>query len=281
MTTITAEEALRSKKNFEEFMSENTPPIVTSTLAEYTRINGQTVISIYDLTQKIETIVSTLKEIEDLNLSLPPFIVWYVTSEKEEYMSVANVLNRYSKRGLKIFIFKALLNDNKIEFKCILKPKKNHKLETPAKQIQLNYWNKYFEICDELGSNLQINPQSQHWQYIAMGKRGVSLMLTASTQLKYIGVDLVINSDKKIFQNLLEHQVEIEQKLGKLEWINKEKNKSSKIRKTLNFDITNPTQVKDAILAHIKLAEGFKKVFSEYLEEGVQCIWSKKNNVLN
>ena len=106
-------------------------------------------------------------------------------------------------------------------------------------------------------------------------------MLSASTQLKYIGVNLVINSDKKIFQNLLEHQEEIEQKLGKLEWINKERNKSSKIRKTLIFDITNSTQIKEAILAHIKLAEEFKKVFSEYLEEGVQCVGSKKNNVSN
>ena len=272
MTDITAEEALKSKTKFTEFMSDTHPLIVTSTLAGYTNVNGQSIIFICDLTQKIETLTNALNEINSLNLSIPPFIVWYVTSEKEELLNATKVLNRFSKRGLKIFIFKAFLNDNKMNFECVLKPEKNHRVETSAKQYQLNYWSKYFEICDELGSDVQINPQTQHWQYIAMGKRGVSLMLTTSTQIKYIGVDLVINYDKKIFNELLEHKEEIENELGHLLWINKEKNKSSKIRKVLNFDITDETQVENAIRAHIKMAEDYKKVFSRYLVEGGKCI---------
>ena len=45
MTTITPEEALKSKKNFEEFMADYYPPIVTSTLASYPKADGQTVVS--------------------------------------------------------------------------------------------------------------------------------------------------------------------------------------------------------------------------------------------
>lgn len=63
MTTITPEEALKSKKNFEEFMADYYPPIVTSTLASYPKADGQTVVSICDLTQKMETMVSLLNEI--------------------------------------------------------------------------------------------------------------------------------------------------------------------------------------------------------------------------
>ena len=48
MTTITPEEALKSKKNFEEFMADYYPPIVTSTLASYPKADGQTVVSICD-----------------------------------------------------------------------------------------------------------------------------------------------------------------------------------------------------------------------------------------
>lgn len=268
MTEITAEEALKSKVKFTEYMENTHPIIVTSTLAGYTNVNGQSIIFICDLTQKVETLVNVLNEINNLNLPVAPFIVWYVTSEKEEIVNAINGLNKFSKKGIKFFIFKALLKDNKMNFECVLKPDKVHRVETTAKQYQLEYWQKYSDMCKKLGLDIPINPQTQHWQYIAMGKRGVSLMLTASTQIKYIGIDLIINSDKKIFNELLEHKEDIEKELGTLNWINKDRNKSSKIRKTLDFDITNYEQINDAISSHIKLAEDFRKVFSKYLQEG-------------
>ena len=118
MTTITPEEALKSKKNFEEFMADYYPPIVTSTLASYPKADGHTVISICDLTQKMETMVSLLNELESLNLNKAPFIVWYVTSEKEELVTAAKALNHFAIKGIKIFIFKAFLNGDKICNMC-------------------------------------------------------------------------------------------------------------------------------------------------------------------
>jgi hypothetical protein len=57
---------------------------------------------------------------------------------------------------------------------------------------------RYFEICDEkiLKSG---NPKYQHWQYLPMGKAGVALMLTISTQ-KNTSVDLLINYKKSILK---------------------------------------------------------------------------------
>ena len=142
MTTITPEEALKSKKNFEEFMADYYPPIVTSTLASYPKADGQTVVSICDLTQKMETMVSLLNEIESLNLNKAPFIVWYVTSEKEELVTAAKTLNHFAIKGIKIFIFKAFLNGDKMGFECLLKPELNDKKSytrnenTPAKIFQ-------------------------------------------------------------------------------------------------------------------------------------------------
>ena len=121
MTTITPEEALKSKKNFEEFMADYYPPIVTSTLASYPKADVQTVVSICDLTQKMETMVSLLNELENLNLEKAPFIVWYVTSEKEELVTAAKALNHFAIKGIKIFIFKAFLNGDKMGFECLLK----------------------------------------------------------------------------------------------------------------------------------------------------------------
>lgn len=68
MTTITAEEALKSKKNFEEFIADYDSPIITSTLANYSNIGGEFVVKICDLTQKIETLSSALADSTIQNL---------------------------------------------------------------------------------------------------------------------------------------------------------------------------------------------------------------------
>ena len=41
MTTITAEQALKSKQNFSEFLENNTPVQVTSTIADYQAKSGK------------------------------------------------------------------------------------------------------------------------------------------------------------------------------------------------------------------------------------------------
>lgn len=266
MTEITLQEAFKSKVKFQELM-ENTPVSITQELANYPALNGKTIIHVAELTQNIETLFNILGDDMIQNLKEPPFIVWIITNEKGKIMNFAKIINQNSKNGFGIFIFKASLINDKIDIKCLLKPE----LKTSSKQlskfnfIQMEYWEKYFQICDEIGSDMQVNPKCQHWQYLPMGKRGVCLMLTISTKLKYIGVDLVINYDKEIYNKLEEYSDELNKEFDGLEWVNLPDNKSAKIRKTLNYDITDSAIVKDAIKTHIELAEKFKKVFSKYL----------------
>lgn len=271
MTTITPEEALKSKKNFEEFMVDYYPPIVTSTLASYPKADGQTVVSICDLTQKMETMVSLLNQLENLNLEKAPFIVWYVTSAKEELVTATKALNHFAIKGIKIFIFKAFLNGDKMEFECLLKPELSDKRSytrnenTPAKIFQKEYWQKYFEICDELQSEMQVEPKPQHFQYLSLGKRGVQIMQTVNTRLNCVATEIFINNDQSIFEKLFEHKADIEEQLGYLEWQPIEGKKSSRIRKTLGVDISKEENLEQAIKLQIKTAEEFKEVFSQYL----------------
>ena len=155
---------------------------------------------------------------------------------------------------LKINIKSAILIMN--NFWC----KKLH----PCKIIQKQYWEKYFEICDEMALDLQVNPQYQHWQYLPMHKRRVCLMLSVSIQKEYIGVDLVI-SDKTIYKYLYNLKDKIETELGKLEWINEPNNKTTKIRKTLTYDVSDLNTQAKAVKEHIDLALQFKETFSKYL----------------
>jgi len=75
----------------------------------------------------------------------------------------------------------------------------------------------------------------------------------------------MINNKKEIFEKLSEHKTEIEEDLGCLEWYSQDNVKSSRIRKYLNYDITNAEEVGNAIRNHIKTAEEFKAVFKKYL----------------
>src|SRR5574344_649145 len=196
-----------------------------------------------------------------------PYLVWIVTNEKENVMNVLKTINKHS-IDFGIFVFKASLIDNIITYKCLLKPDIKAKSTSggKAKQIQLEYWEKYSEVCDELGEgNFQINPKPKHWQYISMGKAGVAIWLTVNTQIGFIGVDFLINDDKELFEKLQNSQKEIEKDLGILDWENKPNVKTSRIRKTVPFDINNKENLNTSIKTHIEMAKIFKTTFSKYL----------------
>jgi len=269
LENITAEQAFKSNANFEKYLELYPPEVMTSTLDEFKSIGADLHVIRYELTQKVESLSGALNQIAKKESATPSFIIWVFANEKEEVME----LTRYIKQSesLGIFVFKASLNGDKMDVKCLLKPELKQKKKAvrndnaPAKLLQKAYWDKYFEVCDELQSEMQVNPKNQHWQYIPIGKRGVCLMLTTSIQKQYVGVDLVINYDKQIFERLSEDKEKIENELGELEWVNIQDNKSSKIRKIISCDLTNEKQLNAIIKEHIKLAENFKKTFSKYL----------------
>ena len=117
---IIPQDAFKSKKNFEEFIANHNAPEVISLLADYPKANGKAIVTVADLTQNSETIINALNEIK--NLPQSPFIVWIVANERENLITAAETLNKFSNKDFGIFIFKASLNTDKIEFKCLLKP---------------------------------------------------------------------------------------------------------------------------------------------------------------
>ena len=58
----------------------------------------------------------------------------------------------------------------------------------------------------------------------------------------------------------------IEAELGELEWINEPNNKTTKIRKTLPYDVSDLNIQEKAVKEHINLALQFKETFSKYLD---------------
>jgi len=261
MTEITADEALKSKQKFTEYIQEHSNEVIKDLLLDYPY---RLINVVYpQLTASPEGLVEAVNK---LKFNDKAYIFWFIANEKEDLTRVVTILNQKSdKKSFGIFIIKASLNGDKMEFNCILKPEHSINKNTPCKVMQKQYWEKYFEICDEMALDLQVNPQYQHWQYLPMNKRRVCLMLSVSIQKEYIGVDLVI-SDKTIFKYLYNLKDKIEAELGRLEWVNELNNKTTKIRKTLPYDVSDLTIQEQAVKEHINLALRFKEVFSKYLD---------------
>ena len=81
----------------------------------------------------------------------------------------------------------------------------------------------------------------------------------------YVASELAISNNKEIFYTLLEHKEEIESEIGKLEWDSKETNKSAKIRKIYEIDISNPDNHQEAVEKLITMGAELKAIAHKYL----------------
>lgn len=211
---ITVKTVLKTKANFEKFIEEYNPQIITSTIAGMPNANDRIVVKICDLTQNIDTLMDALTEEIIVNLEKPPIVAWMVTNEKEKIQNFVRILNQQSgTRGLKIFVFKASVNQDEsdINIECILKPQyKENKYvrndNTHAKIIQNEYWKKYLEITGR-----KISPGPRHYQRISVGKSGVEIMQTVNTAKNYVATEILIRENKDLYTRFLENN----EKLGK------------------------------------------------------------------
>ncbi|MEE3350544.1 MAG: DUF4268 domain-containing protein [Candidatus Gastranaerophilaceae bacterium] len=271
MTTITAEQALKSKQNFSEFLENNTPVQVTSTIADYQAKSGKVVVTLTDLTQNFDTFVDVVNDPTVLELPQKPYFAWIVTNPKERIMNVLRTINECSTGDLGIFVFKAFLNGEKIDFECLLKPelKEKHKKArtiTKTGETQYDYWKEYSEVCDEMGEgDFQVEPASRHYQNIPIGVKGAYIKQTISIKDNYVASEIFIGNDKELYAKLESNKKELEKELGTMTWQCLDSNKSCNIRRVIYIDFTNPERYQEMAKAHIELAVKMKKAFLKYL----------------
>lgn len=266
-TATAAEETLKSRAKFEELVLNSPMPFDACELLNQYPQKG--VVRIADLTQNFETLLNKVSD-ESFNVIQTPYLVWFITNEKEKCMRALNVINK-GDTALKIFVFKAYLNEDKIGFECLLKPdlkektKRTVNTQTPAKLLQKAYWDVYFAECDEQQSEMQVTPYPRHYQNVSIRKAGIQILQTINTQNNYVASELAINNNKEIFNTLFKHKDEIENEVGELEWDSKETNKSAKIRKVFPIDINDSKNHLKAAKEHIKMAEELKAIAHKYL----------------
>lgn len=267
--TITVAEVLKSKQNFSSFIELNTQKVIEDLLEGYP---NRTIRTIYpQLTPNSEGLVELLKQFESIKKG---YLFWFIANEKEDLLKIPRQLNELFVGGSGIFVVKANLNEDKIEFECLLKPELVTKqsrvinTDTVAKQLQKSYWETYIPTCLESDyTEMQIKDAlPRHYQNISIGVGGVQILQTINTQNNYVASEIAISNKKEIFEKLLEHKEEIESEIGELEWDSKENVKSAKIRKTFKIDINNPENHEKAILEHVKMGTELMLIAKKYLK---------------
>jgi hypothetical protein len=267
---LTPIEILKSKQNFSNFMAD-TPAFIVSTLADYPQADGKVILEVAELTQNFETFANLLDDPMVENLPQPPFVVWTVTNPKDRVLQKVRAINKYATSGFGIFVFKAFLNGDKIDFECLVKPElktKNRATSlTKTNDLQLDYWNKYVEICDELGlGNYQISAKAQHYADLKSLIKSIGIKQTVSFKQNYVATELNI-SNKQKYELLLKHRDEIEKITDELNWHNLPSNKNCTIRSSYYVDLSNPDNYEDAIRYQIQKAELLVKAVNMVFEQ--------------
>ena len=133
--------------------------------------------------------------------------------------------------------------------------------------MQLDYWNKYVEICDELGlGNYKISAKAQHYADLKSLIKSIGIKQTVSFKQNYVATELNI-SNKQKYEFLLKHRDEIEKITDELNWHNLPSNKNCTIRSSYYVDLSNPDNYEDAIRYQIQKAELLVKAVNMVFEQ--------------
>ena len=233
-------------------------------------IHEKTVIEC-DLKQNIKTLANLLKHTAAYKAKN---MIWCINQETPEAMETANMLSKFNQHEVKLYVLKCHTENNEIKLKALLKPdpntyRKSGTKLTDTKQKQNEFWQEFHKYTTENDSPIKIShPAPQHWQYITIGMSGVSIQLTINTSKNNLGCELLIANDKELFKKLESNKDDIEKLLKniKLDWQALEGKKSSRIRTTLDFDITDKENIEQGFIWMVDTASEFKEVFSPYLK---------------
>lgn len=210
-------------------------------------------------------------------------IIWIVKDVRDEHKQAVDWLNEHTDDKINFFIIKMELwkiGDSPYapKFQIISKPndwakaiKKStgHSELSDRRIMQLEFWNRFKEYVAEKKSSLRMRKAfPQHWYDISIGNSKSHLSLTIDADNEQIRCELYIDDSKALFKALYENKEIIEKKLAyKLEWMELEGKKASRIRTTLNIDVEKDENWEKCFDWLMKTAQTFQTVFSEQIKK--------------
>lgn len=211
-------------------------------------------------------------------------IIWIVTDFTEEHRQAIDWFNRNINEGISFFLIQIEVyqignSDPAPKFNVICEPNNWGKTirnsesgskVSELKLLQKEFWEsmKNYAIEHSAKVNFSHSPKPRHWFDVSIGKSGCNLTLTLNTVKNYVGCELYIRNDKKLFENLANHKIEIEKAIGsELEWLELPDANASRIILTLQGSPKNRDKWDEYFVWIIKMVEQFTNTFKKYIKD--------------
>jgi len=211
-------------------------------------------------------------------------IIWIVKEVREEHRQAVDWLNEHTDDKVNFFAIKLELwqignSPYAPKFQILSKPNDWAKAIkrssggssslTDTKVMQLNFWDKFKEYAQNKGTTLRLRKTNPaHWYDISIGSSEAYVALTVNTKTNLIECGLYISNSKQLYHELAKYRDEIEKELkNKLEWMELQGNKASRIRLRREADL-DATEKWDDYFEWLKTeAEAFQTVFLKYIKQ--------------
>lgn len=214
-------------------------------------------------------------------------VVWIVKEAREEHRSAIEWLNNNTNKELNFFLIE--LHAYKIgdslpapKFEVIEKP--NEFIKTggggssgssnmnKSESKRLEFWTMFNEVLESKGMPFNKRKAStDHWYSIAIGTGEAHININLVNNRRVVGIELLINSNKELFDALFSQSQEIESVLGfKLDWQRLDGKKASRVLleiNGLNFDDTS--NYSELMVEIIAKAVKMRDVFSKYVKQAL------------
>ena len=210
-------------------------------------------------------------------------IIWIAKNIRDEHKQAVDWLNEHTDERLNIFAIKMELwqigsSSVAPKFQIISKPNDWAKAVkksaaqanlTDTKVMQLEFWSQFKEYVQSCTSKIKLRkPFPQHWYDISFGSSEAHISLTANSQKNSIGCEIYIPNSKGLFDYLLSNKSTIEKELKqKLEWMELESKKASRIKLKKEADISNTEDWEKYFKWLMDITEQFQKVFSKHINK--------------
>ena len=210
-------------------------------------------------------------------------IIWLVTDYTEEHRQAIDWFNRNISVGISFFLVQievykidASLPAPKFNIICepndwgkTVKKSEGGDAVSALKLQQQEFWEVMKEYASTVTTTLNYSrpPKPQHWYEMALGTSKCCISLTQNSQKKYIGCELYIWSDAKLFQKLLAQKSDIEKDLGfEVQWMELPNATASRIIVTHPGDPRDRSKWDDYKKWLVITADIFSKVFIKYIK---------------
>lgn len=211
------------------------------------------------------------------------YIVWIFKDIREEHRHALDWLNDHSDEdtyffGVKIELWQ--IGDSSVapKFQVICKPNNwgktirnniANKELTDTKLLQLEYWEKFKEYGENLGSKIKFRSGlPQHWYDASIGSSSCHLSWTVNSSKKLIATEIYIDNNKDLFNYISQYKEEIEDRIeNKLEWLGLENKKACRIKLQRNADFNNKEDWNDQFAWLMEYGEKFQDIFGSIIKK--------------